>query len=563
MDPNFEFDKTISKEEWDIIDELRKKGTGRNTKEKREKFDGRLQEYLDSLSPSESYASVLRMALKKNIASDILRSFLSFKNKSAKQGQYPSPPDSVADEAFRSFLKHKALSLACKAFQLETFGDRYDKELEQLATEGSYTASCQAATILKRFHFPIETFCLPLLRQGDMRSMENYLENSPEHQVKLVLHLDGLQDARSNNYKLTKKKLKDMIRRYVKKWNIPESAYPLTLKHQDKNTIIHWVVKKFYNMKRENWREIVIRGVGDNKEYQEFLVTQISTEDIDEGKYLAKTFNIGESTLRKRRRSRPRGTFPVAKGSADVDYYLLPLAEEKIKLVENKKDFEHFLSRVDVFSVDTDHHLGLDVEYFRFFDHQEVQMSLIQISLEEEIFLLDFENLRQELSPGDWLSMREKVLLNEKLLIVGFSVVDDMRLLSKTIPGCEDLLEVGENLLDLERDGKSLTKLVGVDITENGLTGLCLSVLGKRLDKTEQIGDWLRRPLRPSQITYAALDAYSCWKIFQVLKNKACDLNLLKSFMKVVSRSVKMYKKNLKKMKNMKNKKINKKGKLS
>ena len=85
VDPNFEFDKTISTEEWDIIDELRKKGYGRNTKEKREKFDGRLQEYLDSLSPSESYASVLRMALKKNIASDILRSFLSFKNKSANK----------------------------------------------------------------------------------------------------------------------------------------------------------------------------------------------------------------------------------------------------------------------------------------------------------------------------------------------------------------------------------------------------------------------------------------------------------------------------------------------
>ena len=180
-------------------------------------------------------------------------------------------------------------------------------------------------------------------------------------------------------------------------------------------------------------------------------------------------------------------------------------------------------------------------------------MALIQISTEEEIYLLDFENLRQELSLEEWLSMREKVLLNKRLLIVGFSVVDDMRLLSKTIPGCEDLLEVGENLLDLERDGESLTKLVGVDITENGLTGLCLSVLGRRLDKTEQISDWLRRPLRPSQITYAALDAYFCWKIFQVLKSKAGDLNLLESFMEEVNRA-KMSEKNLKKKK-LKNKK--------
>ena len=539
-------------------------------------FDGRLHKHLTSLSPSESYASVLRMALKKNLALDILHSFRSFKYKSAKPGQYPAPPDSVADEAFRGFLKLpkqrpkkkvKTRSLAYEVFQLETFGDRYDKKIEQLATEGSYTASCRAALCLKRFHFPFETFCLPLLRQGRNMStgvVGRYLKKSPENQVKLVELLNGLRyvddDVLSNDYNLTRKKLRIMITRYVNRWNVPKKHLSKHLSFwKALDTIFDLVVDDFYNLERENWRELAIRGVGENKEFQEFLVTQVSTEDFEEGEYLAEEFDIKESTLKERKersRALPRGTVPVAKRSSDVDYYLLPLPEEKIKLVENKKDFEHFLSRVDVFSVDTDHHLGLDVEYFRFFDHQEVQMSLIQISLEEEIFLLDFENLRQELSQGDWLSMREKVLLNEKLLIVGFSVVDDMRLLSKTIPGFEDLLEVCENLVDLLRDGESLTKLVGVDITENGLTGLCLSVLGRRLDKTEQISDWLRRPLRPSQITYAALDAYSCWKIFQVLKNKAGDLNLLESFMEEVNRA-KMSEKNLKK-KNLKKKNLKK-----
>ena len=196
-------------------------------KEKREKFDERLHEHLTSLSPSESYASVLRMALKKSLALDILHSFRIFKYKSAKPGQYPAPPDSVADEAFRGFLKlpKKKIEtriLAYEVFQLETFGDRYDKKIEQLATEGSYTASCRAALCLKRFHFPFETFCLPLLRQGRNMStgvVGRYLKKSPENQVKLVELLNGLRyvddDVLSNDYKLTRKKLRMMITDYV------------------------------------------------------------------------------------------------------------------------------------------------------------------------------------------------------------------------------------------------------------------------------------------------------------------------------------------------------------
>jgi hypothetical protein len=41
-----------------------------------------------------------------------------------------------------------------------------------------------------------------------------------------------------------------------------------------------------------------------------------------------------------------------------------------------------------------------------------------------------------------------------------------------------------------------------------GLSSLCEYMLGKGLDKTEQCSVWTRRPLRPLQIRYGALDAY-------------------------------------------------------
>ena len=44
------------------------------------------------------------------------------------------------------------------------------------------------------------------------------------------------------------------------------------------------------------------------------------------------------------------------------------------------------------------------------------------------------------------------------------------------------------------------------------------NILEKKLSKGEQVSSWSRRPLRKSQIHYAAMDAFICIKLFEKLE---------------------------------------------
>jgi len=76
------------------------------------------------------------------------------------------------------------------------------------------------------------------------------------------------------------------------------------------------------------------------------------------------------------------------------------------------------------------------------------------------------------------------------------------------LSGHVDLLKFLPQVTKVETKTKDKQK------KEGGLAKLCRHFLRKALDKSEQISDWSRRPLRWTQLLYAANDAAASLQIY-------------------------------------------------
>jgi len=125
---------------------------------------------------------------------------------------------------------------------------------------------------------------------------------------------------------------------------------------------------------------------------------------------------------------------------------------------------------------------------------------------------------------------------------VGYGLSNDWNFLSNTHKAFKDIeTKMAANCLDLCNLVSRVTKGYGSALFElpyekednqGGLSGLTLAIFNMRLDKTYQQSNWTKRPLLVEQITYAALDALICVRIFNELESLASKSNQISEFHK-------------------------------
>lgn len=172
---------------------------------------------------------------------------------------------------------------------------------------------------------------------------------------------------------------------------------------------------------------------------------------------------------------------------------------------------------------------GLDSEWksniLRFDDNKP---AILQIALEDVIYIFDLFELN--LVP-EFNELLERLFQSE-IVKLGVSFDGDSNNMKRHYPQLSSFSKDMKNYIDIcKAYGKIFKKSPG------GLAGACELLLGKPLSKFEQMSNWENRPLRESQVHYAALDAYIqivLWKKMQTETSKPLSsfLNSKRKFYK-------------------------------
>ena len=152
-------------------------------------------------------------------------------------------------------------------------------------------------------------------------------------------------------------------------------------------------------------------------------------------------------------------------------------------------------------------YIGIDTEWRDSFYYDiKTTTSIMQLSdyNGKNILILDIIELRKD---NNFKDVFEK-LFNENIFI-SFGFSSDLNILPDEI---KLFFEKKAKLIDI-------INLYQLKYYENcpSLGKVCEKLIGKKLCKDEQCSNWERRPLRQSQLHYAAVDALICCLIFKKL----------------------------------------------
>lgn len=142
--------------------------------------------------------------------------------------------------------------------------------------------------------------------------------------------------------------------------------------------------------------------------------------------------------------------------------------------------------------------------------------------------------MQHGMSDKDWNLLGNCVFNNEELLKLGFAHSTDISMLvnSKQAFGIQNNQNSSHSYLDLQGLWQKVINFPDFkfpyheDQTSQSLSNLVKLCLGKKLDKSNQFSNWQQRPLRAEQISYAALDAFCLFEIYDVIGDAISKLGI-------------------------------------
>ncbi|KFP87855.1 putative exonuclease mut-7, partial [Acanthisitta chloris] len=212
--------------------------------------------------------------------------------------------------------------------------------------------------------------------------------------------------------------------------------------------------------------------------------------------------------------------------SKKEDYYQLPIPRENIHFLQTWEETLQCWDKV----LRAGQVVGVDMEWKPSFGMVgKPRVALLQLALRDQVFLLDLPRLLEQAeAEGEMEKLHHFIQMlysDAAITKLGYGMSGDLSSLAGTCSALKDMEKQARGVIDLltvDKQGDGLSpehshEESGVRQPGKGLSLLVQHVLGKPLDKTEQLSNWEKRPLREEQILYAASDAYCLLEIYERL----------------------------------------------
>ncbi|KAM7033633.1 exonuclease mut-7 homolog isoform 2-T7 [Acridotheres tristis] len=410
----------------------------------------------------------------------------------------------------------------------------------------------------------VEKMCTPLLLQDKANLVEDYVAEYPELQRKLLQTLDKWCDlsfnirditrpyqglSRYKPEKFNRRMLSKLVFRLLERFNVDPALCPNVINQRHLRTLNYLFYKRFVEktMTEENWADHIQSTVGENRWLQGQLVQSLLRHCDARGAARwalhcrVPPEMLPQAVAEELQKLHIQGRVEEVtkpdnyEASKKKDYYQLPISRENIHFLQTWEETLQCWEKV----LQPGQVVGVDMEWKPSFGMVgKPRVALLQLALKDEVFLLDLPQLlKQAEAEGEKEKLPHFIQMlysDTAITKLGYGMSGDLSSLAATCSGLKDTEKQIKGVVDLlavdkqlqwGKDSRKVDGLSpehsheerGVRQPEKGLSLLVQHVLGKPLDKTEQLSNWEKRPLREEQILYAASDAYCLLEIYERL----------------------------------------------
>nr|XP_020744187.1 exonuclease mut-7 homolog [Odocoileus virginianus texanus] len=428
--------------------------------------------------------------------------------------------------------------------------------IHRLHQEGKFREAIVLGTKLQlQADLDVEKVCVPLLLQDKVDLVERYVDSLPHLQRRLLTLMDSWCQpgfdirAVARQYpqaplrleRLSPRALGRQVLRLLEQFSLDPALCPSVLTQQRLAALRYLCYKRLVerSMSQESWAELVQGLVGQDEWLREQLLQLLASQDdvatvaqcaldlLLPEERLPATVVAEMSQLRLQER-----TAKAPSEHRRDDCYQLPIPREDIHFLASWED----LARHEDVLLQPGQVVGVDLEWRPSFGvGGRPRVSLMQVAVAGRVFLLDLPRLSSPTggqAPRAFSQLVSRLLSDPSITKLGYGMAGDLRSLGASYPalaqavqklqGGLDLLQAHRQMQVADRPAPAVDRAAG----PRGLSLLVQQVLGKPLDKTQQLSNWDRRPLGEEQLAYAAADAYCLLEVYWALCREPARFHL-------------------------------------